>query len=142
MDDYTAFPPESVDWSSPEFSVLLLTEQSWESMFNGNPERRKELIPTGHWSYNGYGEIISVRPVVVDFGDFEFEIGDFTSDQRCVGEFIHVIIDRLDMSFHSGAIKGSEPDAPPNSRPPSQLPALSDGRTSDSQRTTFSGGCG
>ena len=116
MDDFTAFPPDSVDWSSPEFSILRLTEQSWESMFRGNPERRKGLIPTGHWSYDGYGEIISVRPVVVDFGDFKFDIGDFTSDQRCIGEFIHVIVDRLEITFHSRAvIKGSEPDGAGNS---------------------------
>src|ERR1041384_5667478 len=83
MDDFTAFPPSSLDWSAPEFGILRTTEQSWDSMFQGNPERRKELIPKGHWSYDGYGQIISVRPVVVDFGDFQFDVGDFTSDQRC-----------------------------------------------------------
>jgi len=115
MDDFTAFPPDGVDWSSPEFSILRLREQAWDSMFRGNPERRKELIPTGQWSYYGYGEIVSVRPVVVDFGDFTFDIGDITSDQRCVGEFIHVIIDCLDLRFHSRPVKGSEQDGAGNS---------------------------
>lgn len=33
-------------------------------------------------------------------------------------------------------------DAPPNSRPPSQAPALPNVQSSDSRRTTFSSGCG
>ena len=70
-------------------------------MFQGNPDRKKELVQTGDWSYDGLGEIVSVSPVVVDFGDFSFEIGDFSNDEQCVGEFIHIIIDRLDLSFHT-----------------------------------------
>ena len=36
----------------------------------------------------------------------------------------------------------AEPDAPPNSRPPSQLPGSPEIQSSDSQRTPSSGGCG
>src|ERR1035438_1544412 len=36
----------------------------------------------------------------------------------------------------------AEPAAPPNSRPPSQLPASPQIQSSDSQRTPSSGGCG
>jgi hypothetical protein len=35
-----------------------------------------------------------------------------------------------------------EPDAPPNSRPPSQFPGSPAAQSSDSQRTSSSGGCG
>jgi hypothetical protein len=116
MDDFTAFPPEKVDWSATEFSILRVTAQPWDSMFRGNPERRKELVSRGHWSYDGYGEIISIRPVVVDFGDFRFDVGDFTSDERCIGEFIHVIIDRLELAFHTRNSSGR--GAAPNGGPP------------------------
>lgn len=101
MDDFSGFDPAHVDQSSPEFDILQFEDQSWEAMFNGNPEQKKELLRTGDWSYDGYGQIISVSPVVADFGDFTFEIGDFTTDERCVGEFIRVIIDRLDLTFRS-----------------------------------------
>jgi hypothetical protein len=36
----------------------------------------------------------------------------------------------------------AEPDAPPNSRPPQQLPASPDIQTPDSQRASSSSGCG
>ena len=111
MDDFTGFPPENVDRTAPEFGILGVKIESWDSMFRGNPERRKELIPKGNWSYDAYGEVISVRPVVVDFGDLQFEIGDFTSDRRCIGEFIQVTID-LYLTFRTRA--RSEPGASPN----------------------------
>jgi hypothetical protein len=38
--------------------------------------------------------------------------------------------------------KAGQPDAPPNSRPPSQLPSSPENPSSDSQRTPSSGGCG
>jgi len=101
MDDFSGFDPAHVDPHSPEFGILCLTDQSWDEMFRGNSGGKKELVKTGDWSYDGYGEIISVDPVVADFGDFTFEIGDFTTDQRCVGEFIHIVIDRLDLTFRS-----------------------------------------
>jgi len=39
-------------------------------------------------------------------------------------------------------MKTGEQDAPPNSRPPSQLPMSPEVQLSDSRRTPFSGGCG
>lgn len=38
--------------------------------------------------------------------------------------------------------KGIQQDAPPNSRPPSQLPSSPENRSSDSLRTSSAGGCG
>jgi hypothetical protein len=38
--------------------------------------------------------------------------------------------------------ENSEPDAAPNSRPPSPLPSSPEVQSSDSQRTPSSGGCG
>jgi hypothetical protein len=42
----------------------------------------------------------------------------------------------------SALTKGSEQNAAPNSRPPSQLPTSPEIQSSDSQRTPSSGGCG
>jgi hypothetical protein len=101
MDDFSGFDPEKVDFDAPEFSIVCPSDQSWESIFQGNPELKRELIQRRGWSYDGYGQVVSVRPVVVDFGDFTFEVGDFTTDQRCIGEFVHLILDRLDLAFAS-----------------------------------------
>ncbi len=99
MDDFSAFPPSVVDLGSPVFDILCVADQNWNEMFQGNPDEKQELVATGDWSYDGYGKIVSISPVVIDFGDFSFEIGDFTSDVRCVGEFVYIVIDRLDLSF-------------------------------------------
>lgn len=60
------------------------------------------MTPEYGVGWDGYGEIVSVRPMVVNFGDFKFDIGDFTFDQRCIGEFIHIVIGEraADVVFH------------------------------------------
>jgi hypothetical protein len=52
-----------------------------------------------------------------------------------LGQFFMVVADQI------GKLK-TEQDAPPNSRPPSQLPKAAAIHASDPQRTTSSGGCG
>ncbi|MBI1175812.1 hypothetical protein GC207_00070 [bacterium] len=62
----------------------------------------------------------------------------FVSDTASIrGECMAVRIDGI-----TGYVKGAEPDAAPNSRPPSQLPLSPEVQSSDSQRTPSSGGCG
>ena len=99
MDDFSMIPAEYMRKTEPEFSYLGLEEYSWEQRFSGNPHHDKKLVRTGDWSYDAYGQIVSIKPVVADFGLVTLEIGDFTNDERCIGEWIVEWIDRLELTF-------------------------------------------
>lgn len=101
MDDFSMIQPELILNSEPEFSHLSLEGYTWEQMFSGNPDKKKMLVRTGDWSYEAYGQIISIKPVVADFGIIVLELGDFTNDERCIGEWIVEKIDRLDLTFRT-----------------------------------------
>ena len=70
-------------------------DTEWNEMFGRNNERKQALISTGEWSYEAFGKIISVAPVVADFGGLELVVGPFTHDNRVIGEYIFTVIDRL-----------------------------------------------
>ena len=82
---------------NPMFSANEFSDQSWEDMFSGNPDRDKRLEHIDGWKYIGYGEIVSVNPTILDLGGIQLEAGPNTHDKRCIGEYIKVIIDRLDL---------------------------------------------
>ena len=100
MDEFSPISPEEWARGLFEFGALLRDDDDpggWERTFGGNPERVKRLVRTGDWSYEGYGQVVSIRPVVVDFGVLRLEVGDWTNDSRCVGEYVFVPIARLDL---------------------------------------------
>lgn len=72
---------------------------TWEEMFSGNPKHKKRLVlrHIDEWAYDAYGELLSINPVVVDFGAIQLDIGDFTHDPQCVGEWVLVKVARIDM---------------------------------------------
>lgn len=100
MDEFSPsdIPASPCELSNPQFGAIGFTNQSWEDMFSGNPDHDKRLKHIEGWKYEGYGEIVSVDPTIVDFGTLRLEAGPITHDQRCIGEHIMVIIDRLDLS--------------------------------------------
>ncbi len=57
---------------------------------------------TQGWKYEGYGEVVGVNPTVVDFGILTLSAGPPTHDKRCIGEFVRVLIDRLDLYGEAG----------------------------------------
>ena len=89
-------PLEDIEFCANEFSDL-----SWEEIFQGNPTKEKKLVLLSGWSYLGYGEIVSINPTSVDFGIFTLEAGPRTNDARCIGEFVKLHIDRLDLLVRS-----------------------------------------
>ncbi len=101
MAEFSPLPPGEWERSHFEFSALTADDDDdadgWEKTFGGNPERVKRLVRTGHWSYDGYGQIVSIQPVVVDFGVLSLELGDWTHDARCIGEYVFVPIARLNL---------------------------------------------
>jgi hypothetical protein len=70
----------------------------WNITILSHQDNSKNLIK-GHndWEYEGYGQIKSLNPVVVDFGDIQLETGEWTDDETLVGEFVYWKIDRLDI---------------------------------------------
>jgi hypothetical protein len=71
----------------------------WEIIFSENKSQSKSLEKeNGYCSYQAYGQILSINPVVVDFGYIKMEIGNWTNDNRVIGDYIYWKIDRLDVS--------------------------------------------
>ncbi|UOK42103.1 MULTISPECIES: hypothetical protein [Flavobacterium] len=70
----------------------------WNVIFSENKEKIKSLIlEKGLCSYLAYGQIVSINPTVVDFGDIIMEIHLPTNDEKVIGEYIYWRIDRLDI---------------------------------------------
>lgn len=71
----------------------------WEVIFSENKEQIKELVPApGLCSYYGYGVIEAINPIIADFGCIRLDLGEWSHDERIVGEYIYWKIDRLDIS--------------------------------------------
>jgi hypothetical protein len=80
-----------------EFDCLTGME-SLKEIINGNPLKKKELIQKNKWSYDGYGEIVSIDPVVADFGNgIRLEIGNHLKNPKLIGSYIYREIIRLDI---------------------------------------------
>ena len=60
-------------------------------------EKEISLKYAGDWSYAGYGKVVSVHPVILDFGEFQIDSGDWSNDQALLGEIIFLKIDKLDI---------------------------------------------
>lgn len=74
-------------------------EIGWEEMFQRNIKKEKGLIPVGEYSYEAYGQIVSINPIIADFGDVKLQLWEFSHDERIIGEFIYFKINRLDVSL-------------------------------------------
>ena len=88
-------PPGQLE--NVQFVANEFTPQTWEEIFSGNPHRLKTLKQARGWRYEGYGEVIGVNPMRIDFGILTLQAGPHTHDERCVGEFVRLWIDRLDL---------------------------------------------
>lgn len=70
----------------------------WDIIFSGNKNHQKLIEPdSGYCSFIAYGQILSINPIVADFGDFILDLGEWTNDFRVVGEFIYWKINRLNV---------------------------------------------
>lgn len=75
----------------------LFDDVSWDVTFSGNSNKEIKLVRKGDWSYEAYGKVLSINPVVIDFGEFELNTGNWTNDSKVVGEFVYWKIERLDI---------------------------------------------
>ena len=81
-------------------------QRSWEEASRANPSRRKALEPERGWRYVGFGQVIQIMPVVIDFGLLAIEDPNWTNDESLVGRYVKVHIDRLELA------PAHEPDWP------------------------------
>ena len=70
---------------------------SWDEAFRGNPGCKKRLDPVRGWSYTGYGQIVAIMPVVIDFGLLRMEDANWATDEGFIRRFVKIPIDRLDI---------------------------------------------
>jgi len=84
--------------SGVKFTYVTEEGFQWDVACTGNASRKKLLAPINDWSYVGYGQVVSIMPVVIDFGLLKMEDANWTNDNRLVGRFVQVKIDRLEIS--------------------------------------------
>ena len=92
------------------FTYMSAAGMSWDQAVQGNRARKKRLEPVRGWSYAGYGQVVSVMPVVIDFGLMSMEDPNWTTDESLVGCYVKVAIDRLEIG------PPSRPDWPDGAR--------------------------
>ena len=112
MDDYSlpgeTLPPGPLD--DVRFQYLTDEGVSWDAAAGGNRARRRLIEPVRDWRYVGYGRVVQIMPVVVDFGLLTMEDANWTNDERLVGRFVRIPIDRLSIT------RAAQPDWPEDAR--------------------------
>ncbi|MCQ2189502.1 MAG: hypothetical protein MJZ00_06290 [Paludibacteraceae bacterium] len=85
--------------SNIEIDFLESEDVSFESFFSDNRDKEMKIVPFGdnRTSYHCYGRIINVNPIIVDCGDMQFEHGEFTHDEKVIGEYVYFVISRLEI---------------------------------------------
>ena len=84
-----------------KFSYPPAGEFSWAQAAADNPGKKRQIEHLRNWSYAGYGQVLSIMPVVVDFGLIRMEDANWTNDESLLGRFVRIPIDRLEIS-HGG----------------------------------------
>lgn len=87
--------PKAGECFEIEFSNLLDEDESWESIFCSNPERKKSIEQIEGWKYRAFGQIISIDPVKVDCGVLIEEDVIDTHDSKVIGKYVGFTISRL-----------------------------------------------
>ena len=80
------------------FSYMADEPVAWERATRANPGKKRVLSPVRRWSYMGYGRVVSVAPVVIDFGLLRMEDANWTTDESLIGRFVRVPVDRLEIA--------------------------------------------
>lgn len=72
----------------------------WETIFHENmyKELKLEKNTDSEWHYNGYGKVLSINPVIIDFGDIKLEPDISSNDSQIIGEYVFCNIERLEIS--------------------------------------------
>jgi hypothetical protein len=92
------------------FSYVTDLNASWADSVRANPGARKRLERVRGWSYLGGGQVVSVMPVVIDFGLLQMPDPRWSTDESLIGRHVEVHIDRLELRA------GREPEWPAERR--------------------------
>jgi hypothetical protein len=92
-----------------EFAYMTAEGFSWDRAAGANRSKRKQLDHVRRWSYVGYGQVVSIMPVVVDFGLLTMEDANWSSDEGLTGRFVAIPIDRLEIRRAASGDRGDVP---------------------------------
>lgn len=93
----TPYSCQDGDEVEAELDFLSINETPWNTLFSENKLKTKKLEHREGWRYYAFGKIISIKPTIVDVGDFCLDIGELTNDVRVIGEYVWFNVDRLDI---------------------------------------------
>ena len=89
-------PPGMLD--NVRFCYMTAEGFSWDQAIRGNVGRKKHLEHVRSWRYVGFGQVVQVMPVIVDFGLLKMEDANWSTNEELVGKFVKVSIDRLEIA--------------------------------------------
>lgn len=75
----------------------ISAELEWNVIFSENFQKEIKVEWKGGWEYEAYGKILSINPVIIDFGEFELNTRDWSNDERVIGKYVYWKIERLDI---------------------------------------------
>lgn len=112
MDEYSQAGGKTPPGLLSDAKFVYMTEEAfaWDAAALGNRSARKLIDPIRTWRYVGYGQIVQVMPVLIDFGLLTMEDPNWSTDERLVGRFVRVAIDRLSLT------RSAPPDWPKDAR--------------------------
>ncbi|MCP4375130.1 MAG: hypothetical protein GY794_02965 [bacterium] len=84
------------------FSYPSLEGFQWFEAVRDNPSNKIRLEHVRGWSYVGFGRVVSIMPVTIDFGMLTLEDPNWSDDKDLAGKYVKVSIDRLDLSIDDG----------------------------------------
>ena len=81
-----------------KFSYVAAGEGfSWNLAVRANASQKRRIEHVGRFSYTGYGQVVQVMPVVIDYGPMRMEDPNWTTDESLVGKYVRIDIDRLEI---------------------------------------------
>lgn len=100
MDAYSAPGVPATPGVLPDASFSYLSNErvAWDEAVVANKQRRMGLDPVRAWRYVGFGRVLDVMPVTIDFDVLTMEDPNWSNDDSLIGRYVCVPIDRLTMT--------------------------------------------
>ncbi len=70
----------------------------WDTARDENLGFRKRLDSVQGWAYVGYGQIVDIMPVRIDFGLLQMDDANWSTDRNLIGQYVRVTLDRLEIA--------------------------------------------
>lgn len=80
---------------NPKFDVVFVVPGSWRRAIEANPDGERKLEPQWGWRYLGFGRVVALDPVRLDFGALVLELSLPPAEDRKVGDSVCLAIDRI-----------------------------------------------